>query len=106
MQIPLGLTHLGTTASGTRPAYLALELTGTTLDNTDPLASYVHLQTVNLSNNHLTTLSSLNSLQHLVSLNVSRNRLTQVRLGHLGVQLQTGILASAPMHDSIHNTIK
>lgn len=78
-QVSQGLSQLSRTASGGHPAFLRLDLSGTSLDHPDAIVHCSHLQHVNLSNNCLTTLKSLSKLQQLVYLDASRNQLTQVR---------------------------
>lgn len=73
-----GLSQLGKTADGLKPAYLTVTITGTDLANTDPLITYPHLQTVVLNDNRLTDIQSLGSLRSLTYVDVSKNKLTQV----------------------------
>ncbi len=56
MQIRAGLSHLGKTADGLRPAYLKLQVEGTSMSSADPLAGYIHIQTLLLRGNELTNL--------------------------------------------------
>ncbi|MEW5311362.1 MAG: hypothetical protein WDW38_003083 [Sanguina aurantia] len=76
--IPAGLSQLGRTADGLRPAFLTLRISGTDLATTDPLTSFPHLQAVLLSDNVLTSVRSLGALHSLTLLDVSHNKLTQV----------------------------
>ncbi|MEW5300249.1 MAG: hypothetical protein WDW36_003191 [Sanguina aurantia] len=76
--IPAGLSQLGRTADGLRPAFLTLRVSGTDLATTDPLASFPHLQALLLSDNALTSVRSLGALHSLTLLDVSHNKLTQV----------------------------
>lgn len=77
-QIPAGLSQLGRTADGLRPAFLTLRISGTDLATTDPLTTFPHLQAVLLSDNALTSVRSLGALHSLTLLDVSHNKLTQV----------------------------
>ncbi|KAG2447532.1 hypothetical protein HYH02_007456 [Chlamydomonas schloesseri] len=73
-----GLSQLGRTADGLKPAYLTLSLTGTDLANVDVLAAFPHLQSLVLRDNRLVELRGLAALRNLTSVDVSGNKLTQV----------------------------
>eukprot|EP00198_Chlamydomonas_reinhardtii_P000504 XP_001689839.1 flagellar associated protein [Chlamydomonas reinhardtii] len=73
-----GLSQLGRTADGLKPAYLTLSLTGTDLANADVLGAFPHLQTLVLRDNRLVELRGLAALRHLTAVDVSGNKLTQV----------------------------
>ncbi|KAG2493820.1 hypothetical protein HYH03_008038 [Edaphochlamys debaryana] len=82
-----GLSQLGRTADGLKPAYLAVRLEGTDLGTADPLSSLPHLQSVTLVDNRLTEIRALGALRNLTHIDVSGNKLTQVldlRLGPAG----------------------
>ncbi|GLC73170.1 hypothetical protein PLESTF_001343000 [Pleodorina starrii] len=79
-----GLSQLGRTADGLKPAYLTLTLTGTDLATADPLAALQHLQSLHLADNRLVEIRGLGALRNLTHVDVSGNKLTQVldlRLG-------------------------
>jgi Leucine-rich repeat (LRR) protein len=78
LQVAQGLSRLSRTASGNHPAFVRLDICGTTLSNPDVITHCRHLQHVNLGNNCLTTLQGLGALQQLAVLDASRNQLTQV----------------------------
>ncbi|KAG2425801.1 hypothetical protein HXX76_013426 [Chlamydomonas incerta] len=73
-----GLSQLGRTADGLKPAYLTLSLTGTDLGNADVLGAFPHLQSLVLRDNRLVDLRGLAALRHLTAVDVSGNKLTQV----------------------------
>ncbi|KAL6759074.1 hypothetical protein V8C86DRAFT_2581696, partial [Haematococcus lacustris] len=77
-QIPAGLSQLGKTADGLRPAYLQLEVSGTDMSDASALVSYSDLQTLLLTHNELRDLSHLSCLPSLTHLDVSHNQLDQV----------------------------
>lgn len=77
-QIPAGLSQLGKTADGLRPAYLQLEVSGTDMSDASALVSYSDLQTLLLTHNELRDLSHLGRLPSLTHLDVSHNQLDQV----------------------------
>ena len=81
MQIRAGLSQLGRTADGLRPAYLKLQVDGTDMATADLVEDYMHLQTLLLRNNELTSLKALGRLDSLTHLDVSGNRLRDV--GHM-----------------------
>ncbi|GLI64974.1 hypothetical protein VaNZ11_008382 [Volvox africanus] len=79
-----GLSQLGRTADGLKPAYLTLTLSGTDLANAEPLATFQHLQSLHLRDNRLVEIRTLGTLKNLTYVDVSGNKLTQVldlRLG-------------------------
>ncbi len=78
LQVAQGLSHLGATAAGARPAFLRLEIRNTSLASPDAISHCVHLQEVVLPDNSLTTLRQLGQLKDLTILDVSNNKLTQV----------------------------
>lgn len=78
LQLSAGLSQLGRTADGLKPAYLALTLSGTDLGTAEPIAAFPHLQTLCLPDNRLTDIRTLGALRHLTHLDVSGNKLTQV----------------------------
>ena len=82
LQVRAGLTQLGRTADGMRPAYLTLKVEGTSMTSTEEIASYSHLQVLRLRGNELTDVESLRDLRSLIELDVSANKLTQVSVVH------------------------
>lgn len=77
-QVSSGLSQLGKTADGLRTAYLRLTITGTSLTNTEPAVGFPDLQSLVLTGNDITDLSSLEKLPHLTSVDVSHNKIEQV----------------------------
>lgn len=73
-----GLRQLGRSADGVCHAYLTLSLTKKNLTNIDYISTFTALQNVDLQDNALTSLKSLDPLIHLRSLNVCHNQLTQL----------------------------
>jgi len=74
-----GLSQLGKTADGLRPAYLKLAIThGTDMSSCRELAGYPDLQILMLANNELRDLSHLSYLPNLIHLDVANNKLTEV----------------------------
>lgn len=77
-QIAEGLSQLGPTPAGGRPAYLSLSISGTTLASAGPLAACEHLQAARLPCNRLACITALGALRGLSDLDVSGNQLTQL----------------------------
>lgn len=67
-----GLSTLGRTHSR-QHAYLRLDLSGLALTSLDEVRSYVHLQSLNVSKNHLRSLEPLGALRCLLHLDASHN---------------------------------
>ncbi|EFJ49288.1 hypothetical protein VOLCADRAFT_90064 [Volvox carteri f. nagariensis] len=87
-QLSAGLSQLGRTADGLKPAYLTLTLNGTDLATADPVAAFQHLQSLHLRDNRLTEIRALGSLRNLTHVDVSGNKLTQA--GCRGGERRTG----------------
>jgi len=77
-KVRAGLSQLGRTADGLRPAYLKLQVDGTSMATADELACYEHLQVVLARDNELVDLRALGNLQSLTHLDVAGNKLTNV----------------------------
>lgn len=78
MQIRAGLSQLGRTADGLSPAYLTLQVDGTSMSSANDLAFYEHLQVLLARDNELADLKALGQLASLTHLDVSGNKLTNV----------------------------
>lgn len=101
LQIPAGLSGLGKTADGLRPAFLRLEISGTDMSSTADLAAYRDLQTLVLPNNELQDLSHLQHLHSLTHLDVTGNKLSTV----LGFTLPPGVHSNLRVADFTNNLI-
>lgn len=77
-EVRLGLRDLSLAADGRRPAYLGFKLNEAFINDIEILASYQHMQFVDISRNEITDLSPLGKLDNLVKLNASHNRLESV----------------------------
>lgn len=97
-----GLSQLGKTADGNKTAYLRLDLSGSDLSDTQPLAKYVHLQTISIPNNEIRTLFPLGKISNLTNLDVSHNKLTDV----LGLDIKAGAISPLKFADLSHNNIR
>eukprot|EP00798_Chlamydomonas_sp_ICE-L_P019466 gene19466-26127_t len=86
--IQMGLSQLGRTSDGMRPAFLTLQIEGTDMSSTDAVAPFTHLQVLKLKRNELTDIKALRSLQSLAEIDVAQNKLTQV-LGYVPVTSST-----------------
>jgi hypothetical protein len=73
-----GLSLLGPTPEGGRPAYLLLSVAGTDLRDASPLARCAHVRAAALAGNRLRCVAALGGLAHLAHLDAAGNELTEL----------------------------